>query len=224
MVSITVKLGFMCPECSGPVPLGGLVATTRCERCQSTVPVDWKKLLHLGNPSLSVARWALERPQQEREKGGYAHIQLDIARALPRCACGVTWDAVALAHAAGQGMTCVCPGCQRPIAARIVPDHVRRHYPELVIAVGETMTAEGGSPGSAGGGGVAPLNDASENTAAVKPVLFACMNCGAPLRIDGTQRLVDCASCEAPNYLPDGLWLRLHPARKRETFFLLVQG
>ena len=54
MTPISIKLGFNCPECNQSIPLGGLVATTRCDHCQSTVTPDWRKLLRLGNPALTV--------------------------------------------------------------------------------------------------------------------------------------------------------------------------
>ncbi len=208
MVSISLKLGFDCPECKHPVPLGGLVARTRCDHCQSAIEPDWRKLLRLGNPALTVVQWALERPQQQQEKGGFGSIHLDLTRTLPQCACGVAWDPVPLAQAVGAGHNLLCPGCQAPITARLAPHFVRQLYPEIAVAVRETMTAE----------------ETGEPAPAIKPLLFGCMNCGAPLKIDGKDRVVECGSCESSNYLPDGLWLRLHPARKREPFWLLIQG
>ena len=51
-----------------------------------------------------------------------------------------------------------------------------------------------------------------------------CMKCHATLPVDGTKRLVECSYCTARNYLPDDLWLALHPAAKRESWFMLLDG
>ena len=55
---------------------------------------------------------------------------------------------------------------------------------------------------------------------ATRPLVTACMSCGAGLRIDGASRVVECAYCKDSNYLPDALWLRLHPTLKRRWLVL----
>jgi hypothetical protein len=48
-----------------------------------------------------------------------------------------------------------------------------------------------------------------------EPLVFACMSCGGGLKVDGTSRVVACKFCNDSNFLPDALWLRMHPALKR---------
>ena len=38
--------------------------------------------------------------------------------------------------------------------------------------------------------------------------------------IDGEDRIVICEYCETNVYLPDDLWLRLHPAKKKNRWFV----
>ena len=66
-------------------------------------------------------------------------------------------------------------------------------------------------------------DDGSESVQAVEPVLFSCMACGAALEVDGSQRTVTCTFCNGSNYLPDGLWLRLHPQQTVRTFFVVCE-
>jgi hypothetical protein len=54
-------------------------------------------------------------------------------------------------------------------------------------------------------------------------MVMACMSCGASLKIDGSSRTVDCTFCSTSNYLPDGLWLRMHPAPRMEWFLLVIE-
>ena len=78
--------------------------------------------------------------------------------------------------------------------------------PRARILVGETALDE----------------EAQALQAGTKPVLFSCLQCGAALRIDGTTRAVTCEFCSASNYLPDGVWMLLHPVPKPRPFHMLA--
>jgi len=199
VIAIQIKLAFDCEECKQPIPLGGLVERPRCDKCQSTAKPDWKKLLNFGNPSINVVEWA-KRGGPKTEKGAFGSIHLDVTRTPIKHGCGATLDADAVA-----GGQTTCAGCNQAIAVRPVPQFVGKFHGGITCVVGETQIADDG-----------------EVVQAAKPVMFACMNCGAPLRIDGTKRIVDCGSCDVPNFIPDALWLRLHPAKKREPFWLVI--
>lgn len=45
----------------------------------------------------------------------------------------------------------------------------------------------------------------------VSALVTACLSCGAGLKVDGSDRVVECDHCSASNFLSDALWLRLHP-------------
>src|SRR5690349_5027570 len=195
MIAIQIKLAFDCEECKQPIPLGGLVERPRCDKCQSTNKPDWKKLLNFGNPGITVVQWA-KQSKAQTEKGAFGSIHLDVTRKRIECACGAALDPAALA-----GGAAFCPACGKQMHVRPPPPFIAKSFADIACVVGETQIAEDG-----------------EVVQAAKPVMFACMNCGAPLRIDGTKRIVDCESCDVPNFIPDALWLRLHPAKKREPF------
>jgi len=51
----------------------------------------------------------------------------------------------------------------------------------------------------------------------------SCLNCGAPAQVDGrTERIIHCEYCRESSYMPDALWLRLHPAKRKRPLFLLL--
>jgi hypothetical protein len=56
----------------------------------------------------------------------------------------------------------------------------------------------------------------------VEPVVIHCYGCGGKLSCDGSTRQVVCNYCQAENFLPDQLWLRLHPASVRSPWFILL--
>jgi hypothetical protein len=49
------------------------------------------------------------------------------------------------------------------------------------------------------------------------------LDCGGGLQVDGSQRSVTCAFCQASNYLPDGLWQELNPVPTVQAFFMVCE-
>ncbi len=64
------------------------------------------------------------------------------------------------------------------------------------------------------------LNDDDEHKTVSEPVAFSCPQCAGSLMIDGNERLIQCEYCETRVYLPDDLWLQLHPAKKKTRWFI----
>ncbi len=197
MISIQIKLAFDCEACKQPVPLSGLVERPRCDKCQSTLEPDWKKLLNFGNPAMDVVEWA-KKSKETKEKGAFGSIHLDVTRTPIKCSCGAALDLAALA--AGSAF---CPGCGKQLHVRPPPPFIAKKFADIACVVGETQIAE----------------DDGKAVAAT-PIMFACLNCGAPLRVDGTNRIVDCGSCDVPNFIPDApapgeearaVWLVIKP-------------
>ncbi|MBD3191905.1 MAG: hypothetical protein GF308_14755 [Candidatus Heimdallarchaeota archaeon] len=52
-------------------------------------------------------------------------------------------------------------------------------------------------------------------------IAFSCPRCGAMLVVDGKNRLVPCDYCKLQVYLPDDLWLRIHPVEKKKKWFVV---
>ncbi len=55
----------------------------------------------------------------------------------------------------------------------------------------------------------------------IKPIAIKCISCGAVLHIDSeTPRNTTCVHCDTMQYLPDGLWLSLHPVKKAKAWYM----
>jgi hypothetical protein len=51
--------------------------------------------------------------------------------------------------------------------------------------------------------------------------MMACMGCGAALGITvESPRITTCEYCQVENFLPDPLWRRLHPVKKRVPWYV----
>jgi hypothetical protein len=56
------------------------------------------------------------------------------------------------------------------------------------------------------------IEEEKEKSYIINPVEISCNNCGAPLKADGTNRLVNCSFCKTEVMIPDNVWYRLHPS------------
>jgi len=51
-------------------------------------------------------------------------------------------------------------------------------------------------------------------------IVFTCPQCGGALKIDGSERMPVCQFCNTNVYLPDDLWLRMHPAKMKVRWYV----
>jgi len=208
--SIRIRLAVRCDDCDTAVPVNGPLEQVKCPRCQSTIRLEgrlrWPEVLDFQNPGGSVFAWAVERQQPGQEmRGAWRPVLLSSTRCWPSCPkCARehspydTW----LAAKDGRDLTCTACGTISPL--RPVPAFFRQEFPCAAYVVGAQVPSV---PGTAPAG--------------TRPVVMACMSCGGDLHVDGAVRLVECAYCKASNYLPDDLWLALHPAPRREEWHIL---
>jgi hypothetical protein len=202
--AIVVKLSITCDACDSGIPVNGPVPLVKCARCMEVTrlegPVAWRELLW---PSLNRAVRADRPTDEERREGGL--LRITSRAAWPPCgACGKAFDArrVKLAFLKKQPVACTC-GVE--LALQPVPAHFAAMFPYVKGFVDADVFDE--TPGRTAPGKA--------------PVVMACMSCAAALPVDGAHRLVECEHCQAKNYLPDDLWLSLHPAPKREAWFVV---
>lgn len=96
------------------------------------------------------------------------------------------------------------------------PEPQRKNVLAFPVAGGEPTlmaTAISAAPGLDG-----PV---SHSISSLTTIVIACLSCGAPLRVGSeTPRNAACGYCGTMQYLPDPLWLLLHPAKKRVWWFI----
>ena len=216
MLCIEIRLAFKCPGCDRAVPINGVYRMIKCPDCQEILDLPklrngrgWQELLNFGNPAVSVFQRASRMRTGETERGAFSAIKLDATRSWPRCpGCDETIAEKLLANPEQLGERVTCPECGSGMPLHPAPSLLTDHYPcarwiiNGAVELGE-VTAEEDVQGLS------------------HPVVMKCLNCGGTLSIDGTQRLVPCEYCQSSNYLPDDLWLTLHPRLKRERWYIL---
>ncbi len=65
-------------------------------------------------------------------------------------------------------------------------------------------------------------DDGGDQNKSLDPIAIRCISCAAPLTVTvQTPRNAVCGHCATTQYLPDPLWLSLHPVKKTEKWFVL---
>lgn len=208
IVSLEVRLSFACEHCDSGVPVNGPVPLVKCARCmevtQLTGEYGWDRLMP---KSLFVNAVTQSKPDETtRVEANQAKVT--ITPRFPKCpGCGEPHEPrrTKLAISKGRALTCKCGVSLelQPVPAAFLSVHP---YVRGFVDAETFEETAAPAPGSSG------------------PVVMQCMKCQATLPVDGTKRLAECSYCTARNYLPDDLWLALHPAPKRESWFMLLDG
>lgn len=229
LVAARVRVTIDCPECACPVPVNGIVKQVLCGACQSVIELDdefaWSELLTYASHESCMEHRILVNSKRVKAmdyflafgpKGGrlyrkYRQILLEVdakPMACPGCKGELDLGAVgAELEAEGQAVDVFCPGCGASVPIRAAGKRERHAVHEACVGVACETALTG------------DLHAPETN----ETVMFSCMGCGAPLKVDGSApRILPCEFCEATNFLPDALWLRLHPAQRKRPFWLLL--
>ena len=226
-----IRVTLDCPECASPIPVNGMVDQVLCGACQAVVrlhgDLGWKTILRyqkgegcmehkvLVNSQLCLAMdyFLAFGPRGGKLYRKWRGLLLEVDAQPIGCGeCGHRLDASHLAREAmeeGRAVDAFCPACGHAVPIRVPTREERsRTHAQCVAIVGETALR-------------GDLSEPETDTT----VLFSCLGCGAPAKVDATvPRLLRCEFCDATSYLPDALWLRLHPAQRKRPWALILRS
>jgi hypothetical protein len=206
MTAYTFRISLDCPHCRGGVPVNGFTNEVLCSNCLKGIelPQEWWDS-HLDNETIEEALTFEPGHGNTCSNLGGMNEKIDSGNRPPRCQdCKAEFSDQLITTSAALGHF-NCPGCQRRIRVRKATPLALSLISEADLLVHEDET--GGSLGSDG-------------SVATEPVMFGCLACGGALPVDGSSRTPKCTHCGSSNYLPDALWLRLHPAPTSHAFFV----
>ena len=203
---VVIECRTDCPECGGTLMLNGPAQKVHCGKCQSNVDITdtlWNSILEDIPGELKE----LENGEgRQSQMWAEMNVSLTYTRQAPECsACKAELSSLPDPDSISEGATLPCPKCGEANTVRPAPEWLRFFVPELVLLVNAA-------------GDVEP-DDEQDKTPSGKPVILTCPACAGALKVDGTQRMIDCEFCESSIYLPDDLWLRLHPVKTIERWF-----
>ncbi len=206
MTAYTIRISLDCPHCRGGIPVNGFTHEVLCSSCLKAVelPQEWWDS-HLDIETIEDALTHEPGYGNSSSSLGGMNEKIDTGNRPPRCQdCKAEFpDDLLKKSVADGGFACL--GCQRHIRVRKATPLALSLIMEADLLVHEGPTGE---------------NLGSNGNAAIEPVLFGCLACGGALPVDGSTRTPKCTHCGSANYLPDALWLRLHPAPTSQAFFV----
>jgi hypothetical protein len=197
---IAWRAGFFCSECMGAVPLNAVAPRLSCSHCQSSVDAEEpiRTLAHVFLTWGPPLRW----PLGERKAKLWNDLRAEGEARVAVCrSCQSPLDNVDLGRPGQIAPSIACRACGESMTVRAADDLVRSLESHTKLILGEVL-ASAGPPAAAGA------------------ILCACLQCGGSLSVDGTKRVVVCGYCQASNFISDALWLRMHPALKKQWIYL----
>lgn len=200
MTWVRVQMRINCTECGMTVPVNGPLRTIHCDNCQTDIEFGvygWKSVIE------SLREDTRSKPGKIIPCTIFDQFDTKLlsVRMQPSCPqCKTNLENAALES----GKSFSCPGCQKTLSSVPFPELLRKFDPSASLLF-NAMIQEG------------PINPEPQSA---KPVLFSCLQCGAPLKVDGTSRILTCGACDTDCYLPDPLWLRLHPAQVMQRWYV----
>ncbi len=194
MIYMRMQMRIDCTECGLPVPVNGPWRSIHCHNCQSDIAFDesaWKGILEDARRDVSGGKLNKLNTCTIFDAFNTRLLYARVKPLCPKCSSDLPG-----ADAIAAETILACPGCGKQVPAFPAPDWLRGIAPTASVLINASLQDRPGAP-------------ESED---VRPVMFSCLQCGAPLKVDGTSRILTCGACDADSYLPDPLWMRLHPA------------
>jgi len=199
-----IELSVKCPRCDASVHTDSPRQSLVCGKCMSEFdfPVEvWRDTL---SGALSGMKHLKTGEGNQSTIFGHFNMILLSGKLVPYCPdCKRDFDP----EGDRDGDRLKCRGCGTVMAIREAPSWFRE-------AVSRAKLIAGGPPARDRGEA-----DTLENPSG-GAVALSCPKCGASLLVDGKDRLVPCGYCNTRVYLPDDLWLRLHPASMKTRWFI----
>ena len=213
LYSVNIRLAVICGGCNNAIPVNGILSSVKCQRCQEKTSLSgrlrWAEILNYQNPGIDVFTATMKHRPGKGDYGAWEPVKLNTLRKWPQCQkCKSKFKEERVVTAAESGESIVCEKCSTVLEINPAPELLKHPFPFTRYIVG-------GVVGSSSVG--------ARSIKGKKPIVMACMSCGGTLEIDGSNRMVECSFCSASNYLPDPLWLSIHPVTKRENWYVLFE-
>jgi len=209
------KVIATCPHCGNPIPVNGPQSKPVCPSCLKMAAIDaqtWQEIME---------EYLNDYESLEPGDGNNSTIMggltlkctsVKLPPPDPACPkCETNWDLQEIADGTDGAVT--CKKCGRTSPTFPPPDWLRAGVP----AVGQIFFGDRDSGD--------PTDKAmGANAESVKPIALACPQCNGGLLVTAqAERIMKCKYCKVDVFLPDALWLKLHPVKEAKFWLVRFQ-
>jgi len=210
------KVIVTCPHCGNPLPVNGPQARPNCPSCQQQVAIAAETWSEILNEYLEGYKDLEPGSGNNATVMGELTLQYTSARLPPPdpvCpACQTDWVIDAVPD--GQDGVITCQKCGRTSPTFPVPAWLKAGVPRAQ----QVFFAEREADDSA-------ASAADPNAEETRPIALACPQCNGGLLVTAqTERTLLCKYCNVDVFLPDAVWLKLHPAKVAKFWLVRFQG
>lgn len=196
------SLEIKCTSCGIPVAVNGPARKVTCPNCQSGVNLRdsfWDDIFSISEDSGKEMVIGSDNTDKQFRK---------MNPVCPSCRTGID----ASLFPVGKEGAIPCGRCKKLIPYFPPPGWL------------EDIKIRGGLPVQIIGATERDSAVTSETASSTATIAIACVSCSAPLRVNSeTPRNATCEHCGTLQYLPDPLWLSIHPAKKREWWYIRLE-
>ncbi len=203
MISSSIECSISCPKCDSSIILNGPLEEAHCNACQNNFEISHDFWQGIFSSILNDLMTDLENGYGRNSTiFGEFNTRLRYFYTQPYCAkCKVK---LTIPNDIKKKGKITCSSCNEEKTIAPVPSWLKKELPAAKLFVNAIITDED-----------VPKTDLSEGVA------LTCPRCGGSLIIDGKERIVPCEYCSIHVYLPDDLWLRLHPVLVKAEWFIV---
>lgn len=202
------KLQIICPGCNNNVAVSGITDFDTCQNCGKNVNVSSvinEKMFGFMDKIKYMNGYLSGSIEQIGGTGAY---KLVYSSGQPFCEeCFAAIDEESAMNAINSGKAFTCPNCSHKMPVRAADAILREFHPNAVGVLNDSFGKD----------------HAEKNTDKETLLVFKCMTCGAALELsDDTDRKIKCKYCDNENYLPDSIWMKLHPNIEVQPLFVIL--
>ncbi len=206
------EISTSCGKCEQPVPVNGPVRSLTCSHCFGAVTIPAERYGSLFEDfNEEYAELSERQGRGGTVMAGSGTYKYGYWRMTPRCgSCEASLPEVA----DGFDGEVACTECGERHAAYPAPEWLKKVAPSATQCIGGEREAAAGDAAAA-----------QVDNAAVKPVVMQCPQCGGALSVGAaSERILTCQYCQADVFVPDPIWLALHPVETKKEWFVRFQG
>ncbi len=204
MLACSIECSIACPRCDSSIILNGPVTTAHCNACQGNIKIPkefWESIMN------SILEDLLDDLTEGYGRNstifGEFNTRLRYYNMQPVCSkCKNKLDIPKTLPEIKSYIK--CSHCNEKNRISEIPTWLKTLLPAGKLLVNAIMTKE-----------EEPKSDITEGVA------LTCPRCGGSLIVDGKERIVPCTFCNLHVFLPDTVWLRLHPVLVKSAWFVV---